>query len=429
MSTISSSILFAFFLLIAAKLIAVPVYLLNRFFLKKYYKPIRIRTVYIWFLLLTVVVKSAWLYFLIPRHPFDSRDLLSRHQYLVSHVLTSQFGPHSIPQIVGHRFQIEWAIGTLSMTGLATTNLYYRKLITLSEAKAVLKKLIERMMQDDLREYEFLYWGWDALDAVDVPGAFQDRGSIGYLGHLNLLLSCYRLLGGEDYSSLQLRISDALARRVRRAPSLFVETFPGQIYVPDNLVVIASLALNDLATEQERYQSIIKSWVSTVREKMIDSRSDLFVPWVDAASGYPIEGVRGSYAAWNMIFLPHIDLPLAKQQWEAIKKRMITKPISGFAAMREYYPGEGGMGDIDSGSVLFGMSPSGTGFIMAAAAYFEELDLLMGLMRSAELVGYSISNSDGRSYLLAPIIGDAIVLATRTSTHYSVSSTTPKAKH
>jgi hypothetical protein len=275
------------------------------------------------------------------------------------------------------------------------------------------------MLKPDIREFERLYWGWDALAAIETPGSKHDRGSIGYLGHLNFLLGAFRMVGGDNrYSDLHLKVSNALARRLEASRSLFVETFPGEIYVPDNLVVLASLALFDRAERSELYRDLLGRWLERCRGEMMDGRSQLLVPWVNVASGKPVAGFRGSYAAWNLFYMPFIDKEFARVQWGRLKEIARTSPVPGFYAVREFYQGEHGKADIDSGPVLFGMSTSGTGFAMAPASFFDDRETLLGLLRTAEFAGFTISGSTGSRYLLAPLVGDAIVLAGRTAVEW-----------
>lgn len=368
---------------------------------------------------LLFLTKMIWLGLNWPSDPYDRHELDQRYQFLSSTILSGSFGPDSLPTFVGKRFQIEWSIVTMSMMGSAFGNRAFRFPEHAVVSQKIIATLIERMLKPDIREFERLYWGWDALEAIELAGNERDRGSIGYLGHLNFLLGTFRMVGGDlRYADLHLKVSNALARRLKASPSLFVETFPGEIYVPDNLVVLASLALFDKVERSELYRDLRDRWLHRCREEMTDERSRLLVPWVDVTSGKPIAGFRGSYAAWNLFYMPFIDREFAKFQWERLREIARTSPVPGFYALREFYQGEHGKADIDSGPVLFGMSTSGTGFAMAPASFFDDRETLLGLLRTAEFAGFTISGSAGSRYLLAPLVGDAIVLAGRTATEW-----------
>ena len=71
-----------------------------------------------------------------------------------------------------------------------------------------------------------------------------------------------------------------------------------------------------------------------------------------------------------------------------------------------------------SGPVVFGLSPAATGFAMGGAALWGDQTALKGLLRTAELVGGTVSFGGQRRYALAPLPGDAVILAARTMTRW-----------
>ena len=74
-----------------------------------------------------------------------------------------------------------------------------------------------------------------------------------------------------------------------------------------------------------------------------------------------------------------------------------------------------GVGDVDSGPAILGLSPSGTGFMIGGAVHEKDTDLLSELLFTSEVVGSSLEWDNKRSYLLAPLVGDAIMLAMKTA--------------
>ena len=146
----------------------------------------------------------------------------------------------------------------------------------------------------------------------------------------------------------------------------------------------------------------------------VDPAYGVLRPLVDR-SGTPSGIPRGSYAAWNNIYLYHVDRPLAREQYEGLRRHFLVRLPFGACAVREYPHGVRAAGDVDSGPVLFGLSTSGTGFAVASARYFEDAAVLDGLLRTAEAVGSSFDSARGRRYLAAPLVGDAIMLAMKTA--------------
>jgi hypothetical protein len=72
-------------------------------------------------------------------------------------------------------------------------------------------------------------------------------------------------------------------------------------------------------------------------------------------------------------------------------------------------------GDVDSGPLVMGVSPAATGFALGDATLRGRPER-SGLLRTAELAGVSVRGH----YLLAPLVGDSIMLAARTMTRARV---------
>lgn len=367
-------------------------------------------------LVLTVLTmgKTLWMWImLVPARGFDDpaekADLLARRNYLLHAVANTRFGPADLPAYLPEIMRREWTIATLSMTTAALTNLAYEYPETRTEAIRAIRGMINRMLAKDLRDFEYYYWKEDSL--TSLAGS---NGHAGYLGHLNWMLSAYRLLGGGDeFSQLNREISDALARRIAESPSHYIETFPGHVFVPDTAAVVASLSLTG-QLENDRYRDAIQKWIDYTRTHLVEPTSGVIYPWV-SAQGRGYGPPRGSYASWNGFFLPWIDPNFAQEQYIALRKHFVTELPGGAAALREYLPNVRASGDIDSGPVIFGLSTSGSGFMLSSAKRNSDWALYSGLLTTAEGAGFSWSSSAGKRYLLAPIIGDAIVLAMRTS--------------
>ena len=73
--------------------------------------------------------------------------------------------------------------------------------------------------------------------------------------------------------------------------------------------------------------------------------------------------------------------------------------------------------DIDSGPIIFNLSPSGTAFAIGAATYFDDADFRTQLLRTAEIAGSTLRGWNTNHYLLAnmALVGEAITLAMRTN--------------
>ena len=128
--------------------------------------------------------------------------------------------------------------------------------------------------------------------------------------------------------------------------------------------------------------------------------------------------VKGSYTALSCYYLTFIDEGFAREQYEKFKTHFLkNRPLTGF---KEYsYKSPLLAFDIDAGVILFGLSPSGTAFGIGPVTYFGDAGLRKEILRSAEIVGTTITLGSKSHYFLANMarVGEAIALAMRTHTN------------
>lgn len=304
-----------------------------------------------------------------------------------------------------HPFDGEWTLGTLSMASVAATNLAMRHPETRPARAKQVSDWAARLASPEVRAYDTKQWGRDALTTLE-----GDDGHAGYLGHVLLAMDAACLLGGARDEALHEAVVEALARRIDSAPTGLIETYPRETYVPDNVVVVAGLVQFDACVGEPRHRALVARWLTTLRAQWLDPESGLLV----FAPGQP---ARGSGAAWNSFYLPFIDEAFATEQSEAMWKTFGDDALFGWLrGVREWPRGTEGGGDVDSGPLVAGISPSATGFVLADATLRSRPERA-GLLRTAELVGVSWS---GR-YLTSPLVGDAIVLAAKTRTTWKMS--------
>ena len=362
--------------------------------------------------LLCVKITWVWRYSISGHDLLDraaADDLLARRRWLLRNVAVESFSLEQMPSFLAPVMRQEWAIGTLSMTSAAFANLAFLYPETREESRHAIATMIERLRRDDLASYENYWWGESALTSLS-----GNNGHIGYLAHLNFMLGAYRAIGGDSrYDDLHIAISDALARRVLQSRHHYLETFPGQIFIPDNAAAIASLSLAQLTAGAD-YKTAIEAWLEQTRGHLLDPATGLIRPWIDS-DGRGFGPPRGSYAAWTIYYLNWVDRGLALQQYQLLKAGFAVKLPFGLAALREYPRGYNGPSDIDSGPVLFGLSTSGTAFIIAGARISRDAQYLQGLLATAEVVGSTVGASGARHYLFAPVVGEAILLAMKTA--------------
>ncbi|MBN8551249.1 MAG: hypothetical protein J0M12_18195, partial [Deltaproteobacteria bacterium] len=335
-------------------------------------------------------------------------ELIARLRFLTNEATAETFGPQKMPWLIPDEFKEEWAIVTLSMVSAATTNLAFEYPETRTAAGKNILSLVEHMLSPALRNFEQRAWAVEALDSLDSP-----YGQIGYLGHLNFMLSALAMLGENRHEELFVRVSQALARRAEAAPSHYLETFPNTIFTADNMVVMASLAIFS-RLHGDCFSDLLARWKQATLSKVCEQSTGL-IPFYVNSTGRGTGSPRGSGLGWNSFYLPFIDEELAAQQYQLTVRHLARRLPLGFAGLNEFLPSEGGQADIDSGPVVFGLSSSGTGFILAGARWHQDDSFALGILKTAELVGSSVTSAKGKRYLIAPLVGDAILLAMRTA--------------
>jgi hypothetical protein len=339
----------------------------------------------------------------------EGADLASRRAYLVGRLTVDPRVAETMAAPDDGLFRGEWLIGTLSMTAAATTNMAFDDPALLPRAREDVARLLDRALSPGARAFDAQRWREDPLESLDGP-----HGHAGYLGHLALMLGANRLLGGDRrFDATHDRVAAALARRVKAAPSGHLETYPGETYAMDNTVVQAALALHQQAGRGD-HRAATARWLDHTRRHLLDPRTGL-VSFALDAGGRPLQGARGSGAGWNSFYLPFVDEAFAAEQFAALKAHLVRDLPFGGAGVREFPAGVVGAGDVDSGPVLFGISTSGTGFAVAGARHARDARLLGRLLTTAEIVGCTVQWSGRRRYLLAPLVGDAIMLAMKTA--------------
>ena len=368
---------------------------------------------YLIFLLIVVIIKIPWVFLMRERgeavlEGHTRSDLLARRKYLIDAIYGAGAGPDDMPWHLSSQFQGEWAVGSYSMLTTALTNIAFRFPETRQESVVVVGDLIKRMLEPEVKEFDRSRWGEDPLESLNGP-----HGHIGYLGHLNWMLGAYEFLGGQEkFEGLFSRVSTALARRMRESPGFCLATYKNEmLYLPDNVVVIASLA-NFSRLRESQHSDVLKGWIAHAQKNLLDPQLRL-LPFLLTPHCAAWKGVRGTGAGWNSFYLPYIDLDFARDQYAATKDQLLQRRV--VSGLREYPKGTFGLGDVDSGPAILGFSPAGTGFLLGGAAHAKDAQLLDALLLTSEIVGSSYERSGGRRYLLAPLVGDAIMLAMKTA--------------
>lgn len=309
------------------------------------------------------------------------------------------------------RFDGEWTFGTRMMAamGLGQAQLEHGAAYQGPKLAAVMRGLLA----PETREFDTEPWQSDAFETLDA-GEPGDRGHAALLGYLNLALSLQRRVDPErsEHHELGDRITEALARRIERSPTMLIETYPGETYPVDNAAVIASIALHDEAAGLGR-RPLVDRWVATVRQHFLDPRTGLLVQ-ATSLDGRAVDGPRGSGSALASYFLSFADVPLSRDLHLAVRRELYDE-VAGFGVVSEYPATDPGSGDIDSGPLLFGYGVSATGFSLATSRIHGDRRMFERLYATFHLFGAPVDGDGRRTHVAGGPLGDAIALAMLTA--------------
>jgi hypothetical protein len=297
----------------------------------------------------------------------------------------------------------EWLFGTYMMAAMGFGQLALEHPELRAREVPLLRKCVDRMIAREVRVFDKEAWGGD--DPIDSLDGDRDHGS--YLGYLNLALSLERLVDKDDpHAALNDRITAALARRLERAPSLLLESYPGEVFPVDNASVIGSIALYDRATGAD-HRALVERFDRRLREKSRDARTGLL------RQTMPHGAPRGSGTALAAYFLSFAD-PTLSAELVAAMKRELGGSVLGFGALREYPAGRTGRGDADSGPLVAGFGVSASGFAVGAARATGDRALFEQLYPTVILFG-GPTGKDSMHFATGGPIGNAILFAMLTA--------------
>lgn len=235
-----------------------------------------------------------------------------------------------------------------------------------------------------------------------------------YLGYINLGIGMLRVIEPEnEFADVHDEMTHALALRLFASPTGMIDTYPGEYWPPDVAAVAGSIGLHARATGQNRTGEIA-AWAGRFADCAIHS-SGFLVQRLEGASCTPADAPRGSGTAVAAYFLSFVEPNLSRRLYEALRS-VGFRSTFGYGALREYAPGFSGLGDGNSGPVLFGVSVGATGFGLGAARAAGDNDAFVHMFRTTNLFGMLSSTKDGReAFLGGGRLGNSLLLAMLTA--------------
>ena len=371
-------------------------------------------TIILLFILTLILAKVIWVIYETSRQGSlvkEQTEIVRRANYLISKVATSPKQlMDAMPRQIPSQFQGEWAIYSCSMTCKALANI--AALYPQNVYKEQIARIISIAMSVEIRGYDAERWDEDPFKGLD-----GNVSHLSYYSHLAWMIGEYKLVYNDhQFDTLYHSLCRAMYRRISDSPILNIPTYPfEQIYIPDMLVAIVALNIYS-KIYHGKYQDLVQKWINTAKREWMDQETGLLASLM-STGGTISPMIKGSYSALNCYYLSLIDTDFAKQQFQILKK-YFKQTLPFIAGIKEYHTKKCLFGlDIDAGPIVFGLSPSGTGFAIGTATMCNDSKIRKQLLRTAEIAGCTVSYNGKSHYLLANVVlvGEAIILAMRTN--------------
>ena len=213
------------------------------------------------------------------------------------------------------------------------------------------------------------------------------RSNATMLGQYNLVLGCWKLVGGDDrFEAKHRAVSEALAKAMQERGGKPLDSYPALVWPFDTIPVVLSLHLRD----SDRYAPLIDAHFAWVDGEGTDPATGL--PWSRLAhsSLEPVVGPRGCDLSYRIGLLAQLDPERARDLYDRYTKVFwIRRSLAtGFA---EWPHGASDVADIDSGPVIMGLGTAATGLGFAATRAVDdgarwntlerELNLVQGVLK------------------------------------------------
>ncbi len=288
----------------------------------------------------------------------DKEEINKRLNYL-ERVINEPLDHGSQVMLLGYE-SYEFMLFSYSFATYSFTNLAVRDSACKEQVIPIIKESIIKTLDSKISRFYGVDENFCRLDTLPDY-------SVLYLGHLNLMLGCYRLLSGDDtFNALNDKISESLFLRYKNTHFLNLESYPSAIWIPDNTVALASLKLHG-HNAGSGYDSLCKEWVEYARIHYLHNETGVLYSTVNPSTGEPAEEPRGSMLGWSIMFIYQFDPEFSFELYDNYKK-YFSKECLIFRLFKERYGNcSTNMGDIDSGPVFLGYSIPANEFALGGA--------------------------------------------------------------
>lgn len=228
-----------------------------------------------------------------------------------------------------------------------------------------------------------------------------------YLGWKNRLLGgLLQLLPADQRTPAEVEhfhgYTRALADAYRKSKGAHLEAYPEQAWACDNVVALASLRLHDALFGTD-HEPEIASWLARVKTNL-DPESGVIPHEAGTHSAAPRDTrPRGSSQVYTLSFLSELDPEFGRDQYIRFRQRFVVDWL-GYTPAREYPIGMTGRGDVDSGPLIFSISPSATVVSIAAARANQDWELARRNIALSETIGFPWSWGNEKRFAFGQLV-------------------------
>ena len=271
--------------------------------------------------------------------------------------------------------------------------------------------------EDSLKEraIDEVRWVLERIESAEGVAPFLDdtqvEHGVFYLGWKNRLLGGLLALGPTDAQmdvDLFHHQCQQLAIAFQRSPTRHLDAYPGHAWPCDNVMALASLRLHDHLFEP-KFGGVIHDWLTFTRDHL-DPATGLIVHKIDGHSGSMLIPARASSQVYIHAVLPELDPTFAREQYERFRA-LFVEDWYGYLPVCEYPKGKVGEGDVDTGPLILGISPSATVVSIAAARANGDFELAERSVILSETIGVPWTTENEKSFWFGRmIVADAFLV-------------------
>lgn len=215
---------------------------------------------------------------------------------------------------------------------------------------------------------------------------------------------------------------ELLAKSYREGARPFPPTYNLCHWPMDGIVGAAALRLHDRVLPS-KYGELLDRWMATA---IASYDKDLpLLPHQVPPGNYQVPRAIAQSVVCRFAY--EIDPAWGREMYHRYREHFFRTPL-GVPGMREYPPGYHSHGDVDSGPLILGLSPSASAIMIGTAQLLGDNELAVVLTNAAEAAGMPLSWGGKKFYLFGLVpVADGFIAWSKASQPWAAQETAPPA--